>query len=97
MQQRGMKSCCSELTPQHVHPNLEDAMTAVFLFCLCQLWFDNELFSPGISELRLLLIKAGRWQNKSVGKSLHLTPCAPEDKVVCTWIKINSPGFFSVG
>lgn len=53
-------------------------------------------FSPGISELCLLLIKADRWQNKSAGKSLRLRHCAPEDKVVCTWIKIKSPDFFLV-
>lgn len=37
MQQRGMKTCCSVLTPQHVHPDLEDRVIAVSLFCLCQL------------------------------------------------------------
>lgn len=37
MQQRGMKSFCSVLTPQHVHPDLEDTAIAVSLFCLCQL------------------------------------------------------------
>lgn len=94
MQQRGMKSCCSVLTSQHAHPDLEGTVTAVSLFSLCQLQFSYEFFSPGISELCCLLIKADRWQNKSAGKSPHLRPCAPGDKVVCTWIKIHSPDFY---
>lgn len=57
---------------------------------MCQLQIDYEVFffPPGISELRLLLIKADRWPNKSAGKSLHPRPCAPEDKVLGAWFRL---------
>lgn len=67
--------------------------------CLCSVGANYSLimrffFSPGISELRLLLQTDGKTNLQE--NQPHVRACAPEDKVLCAWLRLISLLLFLV-